>query len=46
MTIKEAAKMMAILAEFHPTARVTFANNKVDVTKIVYDEKSESINLR
>lgn len=46
MTIKEGARLMATLAEFHPDAQMTFANNKVPVTKIVYDDKSESVNLR
>lgn len=46
MTITEGARLMQSLAEFNHSARLTFANNKVDVTKIVYDEKSNSINLR
>lgn len=37
---------MASLAEFNPSARLTFANNKANVTKIVYDEESNSVNLR
>lgn len=46
MTITEGARLMASLAEVNSSARLTFANNKVDVTKIVYDEKSNSVNLR
>ena len=46
MTITEGDRLMATLAEVNPSARLTFANNKVDVTKIVYDEKSNSINIR
>lgn len=46
MTVQEGAKILNVLAEFHPEARLTFANNKVNVSKIVYDEKSESVNLR
>ena len=46
MNIRDAAKLMQTYAEVYPTADVTFANNKVPVTKIVYDEKTNSINLR
>lgn len=46
MTITEGARLMRELAEINPSASLTFANNKVPVTKIVYDEKSNSVNLR
>lgn len=46
MTILEATEYMKVLAKFHPDARITFANNKVEVSKIVWDEKSQSVNIR
>ena len=46
MNIKDAAKLMATLAEVYPDCEVTFANNKVPVTVLQYDIKSNSINLR
>lgn len=46
MTIKDAAKLLQSYADVYPEANLTFANNKVPVTKIVYDENSNSINLR
>lgn len=46
MTITEGARLMASIAEVNPSARLTFDNNKADVTKIVYDEKFNSVNLR
>lgn len=45
MTITEGARLMASLAEVNPSARLTFANNKVD-SKIVYDKKSNNVNIR
>ena len=46
MNIKDAAKLMQSYADVYPEADLTFANNKVPVTKIVFDEKTNSINLR
>lgn len=46
MNIKDAAKLLNTLAEIYPDARITFANNKVDVSVIVYDTKSNSVNIR
>lgn len=46
MNIKDAAKLLNTLAEIYPDAKLTFANNKVDVSTIVYDVKSNSINIR
>jgi len=46
MNIKDAAKLLNTLAEIYPDAKFTFANNKVDVSTIVYDVKSNSINIR
>lgn len=46
MNILDVAKLMQTYAEVYPTADVTFANNKVSVTKIVYDANTNSINLR
>ena len=37
---------MTTLAEIYPECELTFANNKVSATKIVYDEKTNSINIR
>lgn len=46
MKTKDCAILMQSYASVYPDADVTFANNKVPVTKIVYDEKTNSINLR
>jgi hypothetical protein len=46
MNIKDTAKLMQTYADVYPDANVTFANNKVPVTKIVYDASTNSINLR
>lgn len=46
MTAIEARDYMAIIAKYHPDAKLTFANNKVEATKIIWDEKSQSINIR
>lgn len=46
MNIKDAAKLMQSYADVYPDAKLTFANNKVPVTKIVYDVNTNSINLR
>lgn len=46
MTVTEGVRIMRELANINPCASLTFANNKVPVTKIVYDEKSNSVNLR
>lgn len=42
----DAAKLLQTFAEVYPDSELTFANNKVPVNKIVYDEKTNSINLR
>lgn len=42
----DAAKILTILAETYPNSDLTFANNKVSVTKIVYDENTNTINVR
>lgn len=46
MKIKDAAKLMNTYAELYPEYNVTFANNKVPVNIIVFDEKSKTINIR
>lgn len=46
MNIKDAAKLMSTYAEVYPNCELTFANNKVPVSVIQYDAKSNSINLR
>lgn len=46
MNIKDAAKLMSTYAEVYPDCELTFANNKVSVSVIQYDAKSNSINLR
>ena len=46
MNIKEVARWMNSLAEVYSDCEVTFANNKVPVNTLSYDEKSNSINLR
>jgi len=46
MNIKDVAKLMTTLGEVYPDCEVTFANNKVPVTVVHYDAKSNSINLR
>jgi hypothetical protein len=46
MNIKDVAKLMNTFAEVYPDCEVTFANNKVHVNVVQYDEKSNSINLR
>ena len=46
MKIKDAAKLMTKFAEIYPDCELTFANNKVAASKIVYDEKTKSINIR
>ena len=46
MNIKDAAKLMSTYAEVYPDCELTFANNKVLVSVIQYDAKSNSINLR
>ena len=42
----DAARLLQSFAETYPTSTLTFANNKVPVTKIVYDENTNTINLR
>ena len=42
----DAVKLLQSFAEVYPDSELTFANNKVPVSKIVYDEKTNSINLR
>jgi hypothetical protein len=46
MKVKDAAKLMATYAEIYPDIELTFANNKVPVSVVQYDAKSNSINLR
>ena len=46
MNIKDVAKLMNTFAEVYPDCEVTFANNKVQVNVIQYDNKSNSINIR
>lgn len=46
MIITEVAKIMQSYASVYPDASVTFANNKVAVSKITYDSNTNSINLR
>lgn len=46
MNIKDAVKLLTALSEIYPDAKITFANNKVDVQTIVYDVKSNSVNIR
>jgi len=46
MNICDAAKLMQSYADVYPEANLTFANNKVPVSKIVYDANTNSINLR
>lgn len=46
MQVKDVAALMQSYASIYPGASVTFANNKVPVTKIVYDNNTNSINLR
>ena len=46
MNVKDCAALMQSYASIYPDADVTFANNKVPVTKIVYDSNTNSINLR
>lgn len=42
----DAAKLLQTFAEVYPNSELTFANNKVSVTKIVYDENTHTINIR
>lgn len=44
--VKDAVKLLSTLAEIYPDAKLTFANNKVDVSTIVYDAKTNSVNIR
>lgn len=46
MTTVELYNIIGCYVGAKPNANITFANNKVPVTKIVYDEKTDSINLR
>ena len=46
MNIKDVAKIMNTYGEVYPNCEVTFANNKVKVTVIQFDIKSNSINIR
>lgn len=46
MNIKEFAQLMSTFALAYPDAKVTFANNKVEVTKVVFDAQTKSINIR
>ena len=46
MVIDEAINYLTVIRHHHPTCNVTFANNKVPVSKIVYDETTNTVNLR
>lgn len=46
MKVSEAVKILQALQAIWPDTEVTFANNKVPVTKIVYDTNSQSVNFR
>ena len=46
MKTVDAVKLLQTFAEVHSNSELTFANNKVPVTKIVYDEKTNTVNLR
>lgn len=42
----DAVKLLQAFADVHSNSDLTFANNKVPVTKIVYDENTNTVNLR
>ena len=44
MKAKEFAELMTTFATAYPNAEVTFANNKVEVTKIVFDTQKQDKN--
>ena len=46
MKVTEAVKILQTLQALWPDTEITFANNKVPVTKIVYDSNSKSVNFR
>ena len=46
MKTKEFAEIMTTFAITYPDSEVTFANNKVEVTKIVFDTQTKSINIQ
>lgn len=46
MKTVDAAKLLQTFAELYPNSNLTFANNKVSVSKIVYDENTNTINIR
>lgn len=46
MKAKEFAELLTTFATAYPNSEVTFANNKVEVTKIVFDAQTKSINIR
>ena len=46
MKVKEAVQILQTLQAIWPETEVTFANNKVPVTKIVYDSNSNTVNFR
>lgn len=46
MTALEIYNILSCYSDIKPDATVTFANNKIPVTKVVYDENTNSINLR
>lgn len=46
MTVVELYNILGGYAGAKPNANVTFANNKVNITKVVYDENTNSINIR
>lgn len=42
----EAVQILRTLQTIWPETEITFTNNKVQVTKIVYDFNSNSVNFR
>ena len=46
MKAEEIVNTIYAICKFHPNTKVTFGNNKVPITKIVYDETTDSVNLR
>ena len=46
MKAKEFVKLISGIADAYPDIDVTFANNKVPVNLVVYDDKSKTLNIR
>ncbi len=46
MCIEEVIENLTAIAKFHSGTKCTFANNKVPITKIVFDENTNSVNFR